>query len=171
MGEKTIMIWSMIYLTCVLVAQYTATWIIPLPIPIIGGAITVGLLFFGVTFTARDRVHGLGRKHVYTMIILAVIGSIAETIILGVPFRIIVASAIAITISETADTEVYQRLLNKSWFIRVISSNAISIPLDSLIFASIAFVGLLPNFILIKIIYTEIVIKYTVGLIVAIGRR
>jgi uncharacterized PurR-regulated membrane protein YhhQ (DUF165 family) len=165
------MIWSMIYLTCVLVAQYTALWIIPIPIPVIGGAVTVGLLFFGVTFTARDRVHRLGRKHVYTMITLAVIFSIAETLFLQVPLRIIVASAIAIAISETADTEVYQRLLNRSWFIRVISSNAISIPLDSLIFANIAFFGLLPNFILVKIIYTEIIIKYTVGLIVAIGRK
>jgi uncharacterized PurR-regulated membrane protein YhhQ (DUF165 family) len=155
----------------VLVAQYTALWIIPIPIPVIGGAVTVGLLFFGVTFTARDRVHRLGRKHVYMMIAMAVIFSIAETMILNVPLRIIIASAIAIAISETADTEVYQRLLNRSWFVRVISSNAISIPLDSLIFANIAFFGLLPNFILVKIIYTEIIIKYVVGLIVAIGRK
>lgn len=163
--------WSILYLTCVLIAQYTATWIIPVPLPVIGGAVTIGLLFFGVTFTARDRVHRLGRKHVYTMITLAVIGSIAETIILGVPIRIIVASAIAIALSETADTEVYQRLLNKSWFARVVSSNAVSVPLDSLIFASIAFIGLLPGFVVIKIIYTEIIIKYTVGLIIAIRRR
>jgi uncharacterized PurR-regulated membrane protein YhhQ (DUF165 family) len=171
MGGKTIMLWSMIYLICVLVAQYTALWIVPIPVPIIGGAITIGLLFFGVTFTARDRVHRLGRKHVYTMISIAILASIVETIILGIPFRIIVASAIAIGISETVDTEIYQKLLNKSWIVRVISSNAISIPVDSLIFAGIAFFGLLPNFILIKIIYTEIIIKYTVGLIIAIRRK
>jgi len=163
--------WAIIYLVCVLVAQYTATWIIPVPLPIIGGAVTLGTLAFGVTFTARDRVHRLGRQKVYTMIALAVIGSIFETIILGVPFRIIVASAIAIALSETADTEIYQRLLHKSWLVRVVSSNAVSIPLDSLLFASIAFVGLLPNFIVIKIIYTEIIIKYTVGLLVAIRRN
>jgi uncharacterized PurR-regulated membrane protein YhhQ (DUF165 family) len=145
-------------------------WIIPIPIPVIGGAVTVGLLFFGVTFTARDRVHRLGRKHVYTMIGIAILASIVETIILGVPLRIIVASTIAIGISESVDTEIYQRLLNKSWFIRVISSNAVSVPLDSLIFAGIAFVGLLPNFVVIKIIYTEIIIKYLVGLIIAIRR-
>ncbi len=165
------MIWSMIYLVCVLIAQYTATWVLPFPIPIIGGAITVGVLFFGVTFTARDRVHKLGRKHVYIMIGLAVLGSLAETLLLGVPLRIIIASAIAIAIAETADTEVYHRLLNRSWFVRVISSNAISIPLDSLLFAGIAFVGLLPNFIVVKIIYTEIIIKYIVGLVVAIRRK
>jgi uncharacterized PurR-regulated membrane protein YhhQ (DUF165 family) len=105
------------------------------------------------------------------MIALAIVGSVAETIILGVPLRIIVASAIAIAISETADTEIYQRLLHKSWFVRVISSNAVSIPLDSVLFASIAFVGLLPNFIVVKIVYTEIIIKYITSLIVAIRKK
>lgn len=164
------MIWSIVYLTCVLLAQYTATWFIPLQLPLIGGAVTVGTLLFGVTFTARDRVHRLGRKYVYAMIGLAILGSIIETIILGVPFRIIIASAIAIGISESADTEVYHRLLNKSWFIRVISSNAVSVPLDTILFVGIAFTGLLPLFIVVQIAYTEIIAKYTVALIVAIRR-
>ena len=46
-----------IYITAVLVANYTATWFIPLPV---FGLVSVGTLVFGVTFTQRDRVHRFG---------------------------------------------------------------------------------------------------------------
>ena len=153
-----------IYIAAVLLANYTATWFIPIPL---FGLVSVGTLIFGVTFTQRDRVHRYGRKPVYVMIFLAALGMVAESIFLGVPWRIISASFIAIVLSETADTEVYHRLLHLTWFQRVTRSNIISIPLDSLIFNLIAFAGVFAPIKLAAIIFGEVVVKFVTGSIAA----
>ena len=156
-----------IYIAAVLLANYTATWFIPMPV---FGLVSVGTLIFGVTFTQRDRVHRFGRKPVYSMIFLAAMGMVAESLFLGVPWRIIAASFIAIVLSETADTEVYQRLLHLSWFQRVARSNIISIPLDSLLFNLIAFGGVFAPIKLVAIIFGEIVVKFLTGSVAALVR-
>lgn len=154
-----------IYILAVLIANYTATWFIPLPV---FGMVSVGTLVFGVTFTQRDRVHRYGRRPVYLMIVIAAVGMVFESLFLGVEWRIILASFIAIVLSETADTEIYQKLLNRSWIQRVIGSNLISIPLDSLLFNVIAFAGVFKPGILVAIIFGEIVAKFTTGAIAAL---
>ncbi len=156
-----------IYILAVLIANYTATWFIPLPI---FGMVSVGTLVFGVTFTQRDRVHRYGRKPVYLMIFIAAVGMVFESLFLGVEWRIITASFIAIVLSETADTEVYHKLLNRSWFQRVIGSNLISIPLDSMLFNVIAFAGVFEPKMLVAIIFGEIVAKFTTGAVAALWR-
>lgn len=156
-----------IYIIAVLVANYTATWFIPLPV---FGMLSVGTLVFGITFTQRDRVHRFGRKPVYLMIFIAAVGMVLESLFLGVEWRIISASFIAIVLSETADTEIYQRLLRRSWMQRVIGSNLISIPLDSLLFNLIAFAGVFQPAMLAAIIFGEIVAKFTTGLLAALWR-
>ena len=156
-----------IYIIAVLIANYTATWFIPLPI---FGMVSVGTLVFGVTFTQRDRVHRYGRKPVYLMIFIAAVGMVFEYLFLGVEWRIITASFIAIVLSETADTEVYHKLLNRPWFQRVIGSNLISIPLDSLLFNVIAFAGVFEPRMLVAIIFGEIVAKFTTGALAALWR-
>src|SRR5210317_1232898 len=120
-----------IYIVAVLAANYTATWFIPLPI---FGMVSVGTLIFGITFTQRDRVHRYGRKAVYSMIMMAAVGMVLESLFLAVEWRIILASFIAIVLSEAADTEIYHKLLHRSWLQRVAGSNIVSIPLDSLLF-------------------------------------
>jgi uncharacterized PurR-regulated membrane protein YhhQ (DUF165 family) len=162
------MILSMsIYIIAVLVANYTATWFIPLPV---FGLLSVGTLVFGITFTQRDRVHHFGRKPVYLMIFTAAVGMVLESLFLGVEWRIIAASFIAIILSETADTEVYQRLLQRPWIQRVVGSNLVSIPLDSLLFNVIAFAGVFSPSMLAAIIFGEIVTKFATGALVALWR-
>jgi uncharacterized PurR-regulated membrane protein YhhQ (DUF165 family) len=156
-----------IYILAVLIANYTATWFIPLPI---FGMLSVGTLVFGVTFTQRDRVHRYGRKPVYLMIFIAAAGMVLESLFLGVEWRIIAASFIAIILSETADTEIYQKLLRRSWIQRVIGSNLISIPLDSLLFNVIAFAGVFNPGMLVAIIFGEIVAKFATGTLAALWR-
>jgi uncharacterized PurR-regulated membrane protein YhhQ (DUF165 family) len=156
-----------IYILAVLIANYTATWFIPLPI---FGMVSVGTLVFGVTFTQRDRVHRYGRKPVYLMIFIAAVGMVLESLFLGVDWRIIAASFIAIVLSETADTEIYQKLLHRTWMQRVIGSNLISIPLDSLLFNVIAFAGVFKPGMLAAIIFGEIVAKFVTGAIAALWR-
>ena len=156
-----------IYIAAVLIANYTATWFIPLPV---FGLVSVGTLVFGVTFTQRDRVHRYGRKPVYLMIFIAAVGMVFESLFLGVEWRIITASFIAIVLSETADTEVYQKLLHRSWLHRVIGSNLVSIPLDSLLFNVIAFAGVFAPGMLMAIIFGEIVAKFATGALAALWR-
>jgi len=157
----------MIYIAAVLVANYTATWFIPLPV---FGMVSVGTLVFGITFTQRDRVHRYGRKPVYAMIFIAAVGMVLESMFLGVEWRIITASFIAIVLSESADTEVYHRLLHRTWLQRVIGSNLVSIPLDSALFNLIAFMGVFEPRMLIAIIFGEIVSKFVTGMMAGLWR-
>jgi len=154
------MTWSIIYLVSVLTAQYTAEWFVP-----VFGSLAIGTLTFGVTFTARDKVHYLGRKSVYTMILVSILASVALSFLGDVSARIILASSIAIAISETMDTEVYQKLIKRHWIIRVLSSNAISIPLDTILFATIAFSGVFP---ILPIIQADIIVKFIISIIVGL---
>ena len=156
-----------IYIVAVLAANYTATWFIPLPI---FGMVSVGTLIFGITFTQRDRVRRYGRKAVYSMIMMAAVGMVLESLFLAVEWRIILASFIAIVLSEAADTEIYHKLLHRSWLQRVAGSNIVSIPLDSLLFNLIAFLGVFEPAMLVAIIFGEIVTKFATGSLAALWR-
>ena len=140
-----------------------------MPLPVFG-LVSVGTLIFGVTFTQRDRVHRYGRKAVYGMILVAAIGMVLESLFLGVEWRIILGSFIAIVLSEAADTEIYHQLLHRSWLQRVAGSNLVSIPLDSLLFNLIAFGGVFAPAMLTAIIFGEIVAKFTTGALAALWR-
>jgi queuosine precursor transporter len=160
------MIYAVIYIAATLAANYTATWFFHFPV---FGQVSVATFIFGITFTMRDRVHHkLGRKNVYIMIAVAAILNTFVTAIGMVAWRIIVASFVSIIMAETADTEIYQRHLSDSWTMRVVRSNAVSIPLDSLLFNCIAFLGVMPLMVVASIIFGEIVFKSIMSAIVAL---
>jgi hypothetical protein len=162
------MIDALIYIAATLAANYTAAWFIPLPI---FGLVSVGTLAFGVTFTQRDRVHRHGRKAVYMMIAVAAIMNVLLSVLLGVSGRIILASFGAIVLAEIADTEVYQRLIDRPWIQRVAGSNAVSIPIDTILFTLVAFAGVFPVSMLIAIIFGDMVLKAVISSIVALRRE
>lgn len=161
------MIWSIIYITSVLAANYTATWFVPWPI---FGVVALGTLLFGATFTARDYVHRLGRPKVYVMIFIAASFSACLAAMGATPWRVVMASVVAIILSETADTEVYQRLLSRPWLVRVTGSNLVSIPLDTALFNLLAFGGAFSWSVLVAIMVGEIIVKFLVGGMVALWR-
>jgi len=154
-----------IYIAAVLAANFTATWFLPLPV---FGQVAVGTFIFGITFTQRDIMHKHGRRLVYRAIAIAAGLSVLESLLLGVPARIILASFTAIVLAEAADTEIFQYLRRRSWPIKVVSSNAVSIPLDTLLFNSIAFLGVFPAWELVAIMWGEIVIKTLTGLVMGV---
>ena len=160
-------IWIAVYIVAVMFANYTATWFIPLPV---FGLLSVGTVIFGVTFTARDFVHRMGRKYVYGMIAAAAILTSIMAILTDTPYRIVIASFVTIFIAETADTEVYQRFIHRPWLVRVSASNAVSVPLDSIIFSSLAFVGMMPLIDVLAIIWADIVWKWVSGFAFAMLR-
>ena len=77
--------------------------------------------------------------------------------------RITAASVVAQVIAELLDTEVYHRFVvrfghRKQWG-RVLASNAVSIPVDSIVFVVIAFGGVVPFAVAVSIIWANIVVK------------
>lgn len=157
-----------IYVLATLGANYTAAWFIPFPI---FGQVAVGTFIFGVTFTQRDRLHSAGRRWVYGTIAIAALANVLMSAVVGVPFRIILASFVAIFLAETADTEVYQRLLPYPWLLRVAGSNAVSVPLDTLLFSLIAFAGVLSTGQIVSLLFGETITKYAIGAIVALWKE
>ncbi|MFH0874978.1 MAG: queuosine precursor transporter [archaeon] len=91
-------------------------------------------------------------------------GQAAWEFIFGIMPRIVIASIIAEVFSELIDTEVYQWWVDgigkkRPQWMRVVVSNAISIPVDSLIFPIIAFYGILSADVLFIMFLSNILIK------------
>lgn len=159
---------ALIYILATLGANYTAAWFIPFPV---FGQVAVGTFIFGITFTQRDKLHSAGRKWVYITIAAAAFANVLMSALLVVPLRIILASFLAIVLAETADTEIYQKLLRYPWLLRVAGSNAVSVPLDTLLFSLVAFGGVLSSGEMLSLLFGETVTKYAIGIVFALWRE
>ncbi|HZW98647.1 MAG TPA: VUT family protein [Trueperaceae bacterium] len=157
-----------VYVACTLLANFTLDSFLP-----VGSffLVNVGTLFFGVTFTQRDRVHAFGRPTVYRMILLAAIANVALAAALGTPLRYVAVSFLSILLAETADTEVFHRLRSRRWIRRVATSNAVSAPIDTIVFTVLAFAG--EEFAtagwMTQVIVTDVLVKYASGILAALG--
>ncbi|MGD8756431.1 MAG: queuosine precursor transporter, partial [Desulfobacterales bacterium] len=84
-------------------------------------------------------------------------------IILGPVWRIVIASITAEVIAELIDTEVYHfwvsRITRRYEWARVLVSNTVSIPIDSLIFCWLAFGFTLPHAVVWSIFLANIIVK------------
>lgn len=183
---------ALAYFFFVLLANLTATLFFPVPLGPLGGMeISIGTLIFGLTFTQRDRMHWKGRRFVYSVIFLTaivnvvVVSTVARLWAPGwaeswhnagatwmaagardlalTSARVLLASFLAIIIAESADTEVYHRLLHRSWMVRVLRSNAVSIPIDTVIFNVVAFGGVFPPQRILGIMAGEVIVKFMIA--------
>ena len=140
------------------------------------GLLSAGTITFGITFTIRDLAHqasvraGLGRRPVFLMIGVAAVVNVVVAIATNTPARFLVASFLAILISEGIDTEIYHRLRSRSWLVRVLSSNAVSVPLDSSIFTIVAFLGVAgyDALTMVQIVQADLIFKFLVGTVLAL---
>ena len=151
-----------------------------------GFSIDGGTFIYPFTFTLRDMVHKLlGRKAARTLVIAAAVinvimagffallsalppdptWSLQEAFagVLAPVWRIVVASIIAEVLSELLDTEVYHlwvtRVTRRYQWARVLISNSVSVPLDSLVFCWAAFGGVLPNAVVWSIFWANVLVK------------
>ncbi len=159
---------------------------------IAGFSIDAGTFIYPLTFTIRDLVHKrLGKKVARTVIVLAAginlfmaaffqfaawlpqdpawgLGPEFASI-LGPVWRIVIASIAAEVIAELIDTEVYHfwvtRITRRYQWTRVLTSNAVSIPIDSLIFCWLAFGFTLPHSVVWSIFLANIIVKGLVTVI------
>ncbi|NNL78400.1 MAG: queuosine precursor transporter [Desulfobacterales bacterium] len=159
---------------------------------IAGFSMDAGTFIYPLTFTIRDLIHKrLGKTAARTVIIIAAginlfmalffhftawlpqdpswgLGN-EFTAVLGPVWRIVIASIIAEVFSELIDTEIYHlwqsRITKKYQWMRVLSSNAISIPVDSLIFCWGAFGFALPHDVVWSIFFANVIVKGAVTII------
>lgn len=156
-------------------------------VTVAGLAIDGGTFIYPITFTLRDMVHKTAGIRVARLLIItaAVINLLMAgylllvaalpgdpsggpatahfAAVLAPAWRIVVASIIAEVVAELLDTEAYrlwiERVTTEHQWARVLVSNAVSVPVDSLLFAWIAFTGLLPAAVIWQIVLANILIK------------
>ncbi|OHD75522.1 MAG: hypothetical protein A2V99_15370 [Spirochaetes bacterium RBG_16_67_19] len=87
--------------------------------------------------------------------------------VLGPVWRIVLASIVAELAAELVDTEIYRlwvaRVTRRLQWLRVLSSNTLSVPLDSLIFCWGAFGGVLPVATVWSIFAANLILKGAVS--------
>lgn len=158
-----------------------------------GFSMDAGTLIYPFTFTLRDLVHRVAGVRVARALIAA--AAVINVVMAGlfwivdrlpaVPdvgpqtdmfgavlapvWRIVFASILAEVISELIDTEAYRwwerRFGETRLWGRVLASNAIAIPIDSVLFVVVAFAGVVSGADAWEIIITNIVVKGVVTLI------
>lgn len=158
--------WTLLYVASVLFANLTLNKFIDL-----GGfgLLSIGTIFFAAVFTLRDKLHQFGLGVAFRAISWALAVNVMVAVALGTPVRFVVASFFAILVGELADTAMYQAFIQRSWLTRALSSNAISIPLDSLIFTMLAFYGELSSADMAKIIWADLLFKTLIAGALALG--
>jgi uncharacterized integral membrane protein (TIGR00697 family) len=159
---------------------------------IAGFSIDAGTFIYPITFTLRDLVHKrLGKQAARTVIIVAAGINLFMALflqlaawlpqdptwglgnefaaILGPVWRIVMASIIAEVIAELTDTEVYHfwvsRITRRYQWARVLISNGVSIPIDSLIFCWGAFGFALPHSVVWSIFFANVIVKGLVTIV------
>ena len=151
-----------------------------------GLSIDGGTFIYPITFTLRDMIHKqFGKLTARKVILFAGVINLLMVVffqflirlptdmswefnnefslILGAVWRITIASILAEVISEFVDTEAYQLFIDKiskrfQWG-RVLFSNFIALPIDSVIFAFVAFWGVLPISVIWSIVLANILVK------------
>lgn len=151
-----------------------------------GFSLDAGTLIYPFTFTLRDLVHkrlGAGAARLSILLagginlLMAGYFALASWLpsdpswglgpefarILGPVWRIVLASIAAEIVAELLDTEVYRlwvhRVTARLQWLRVLSSNALSVPLDTLLFCWGAFGGALPAATVWSIVAANLLLK------------
>jgi uncharacterized integral membrane protein (TIGR00697 family) len=158
----------------------------------LGLSMDAGTLIYPFTFTLRDLVHKVvGRRGARVIIFTAavinlfmagffwVVSKLPYDVSIGPQpewdsvlspvWRIVLASILAEVFSELTDTEIYHlwvtRITERFQWLRVLTSNAVSIPVDSLIFVWAAFGGVYSPSSVWDIFFANILLKGVVTLV------
>jgi hypothetical protein len=156
-------------------------------VDVFGKALDGGTFIYPITFTLRDLIHKVAGKRVARAVIVSAAavnlfmaglfwvlarmpgvvdgGTASETFgtVLAPVWRIVLASILAELLSEMLDTEVYsawvRRFGETTQWGRVLVSNGVALPIDSVVFATIAFAGVVPSGVVWEIIWLNIAFK------------
>ena len=184
---RSLLSFSIIYVVIGMLSNISSLRIVE----VLGISMDAGTLLYPLTFTLRDLIHKKSDKKtalhiVYIGVVMNLLMFIVFFIVSKLPadmlvgeqkefgqvlvgsWRIVLASIVAMFIAEVVDSEIYQwyaEKFKKYHFMRVLTSNFISVPLDSIIVTLIAFYGVMPNSVLISMTLVNIAMKYIITLI------
>ncbi len=181
-GLVSLAVVSSLYVAAQLLANVTSLRILM----IAKFSIDAGTLIYPFTFTLRDLVHKSGGIRVARAVVITAAAAnlfmaglywlvarlppdpsvgpqLAFGQVLSPVWRLVFASIVAQVVSELVDGEVYQLWVNKlghklQWM-RVLTSNSVSVPLDSALFCGLAFIGRMPFLVVVSIFWANVIVK------------
>jgi queuosine precursor transporter len=181
-GLVSVAVVSSLYVAAQLLSNVTSLRILM----IAGFSMDAGTLIYPFTFTLRDLVHKTGGIKVARAVVITAaaanlfmaglywlvarlppdmgVGAQLEFgRVLSPTWRLVIASIVAQIASELVDGQVYQAWVNKvghklQWM-RVLTSNSVSVPLDSALFCGLAFWGRMPFLVVVSIFWANVILK------------
>jgi queuosine precursor transporter len=181
-GLVSVAVVSSLYVAAQLLSNVTSLRILM----IAGFSMDAGTLIYPFTFTLRDLVHKTGGIRVARAVVITAaaanlfmaglywlvarlppdmgVGAQLEFgLVLSPTWRLVIASIVAQIAAELVDGQVYQAWVNKvghklQWM-RVLTSNSVSVPLDSALFCGLAFIGRMPFFVVVSIFWANVILK------------
>jgi hypothetical protein len=181
-GLVSLVVVSSLYVAAQLLSNVTSLRILM----IAGFSMDAGTLIYPFTFTLRDLVHKTGGIKVARAVVITAAAAnlfmaalywlvarlppdmsvgpqLAFGQVLSPVWRLVFASIVAQVVSELVDGEVYQLWVNKlghklQWM-RVLTSNSVSVPLDSALFCGLAFLGRMPFLVVVSIFWANVIVK------------
>jgi uncharacterized integral membrane protein (TIGR00697 family) len=184
--EQRRLAWLLVAAGGYVAASLTANVMSVRIVEIAGFSVDAGTLTYPLTFTLRDVVHKVGGVRAARTTIVAtaafnVLLAVALWAAASLPadpavgpqrefgqvlvgtWRIVVASIAAQVVAELVDTGVYQRWVRRfgsrrQWG-RVLWSNAVSVPVDSVVFTLAAFWGEVPAGTIVSVVVANVAIK------------
>jgi uncharacterized integral membrane protein (TIGR00697 family) len=182
------MLVSVIYVTAQILSNIASLQIVHF----LGLSMDAGTLLYPFTFTLRDLAHKtLGLKGVRALVVASAVLNLFMAVyfwvvsklppdtaagsseiwgrVLAPVWRITMASIVSALVSELVDTEAYRiwvdRITKRFEWMRVLVSNAISVPTDTFLFCFMAFYGTMPLASVMGIVWANIILKGVVTII------
>ena len=142
------MIYAGIYIAALVAANLLVAWLG------VWFSLVNAFVLIGLDLSLRDKLHDLweGEKLPIKMGGLIATASIVSYAINPATGMIAFASLAAFSLSMVADAFVYQYLKDKEWMIRVNGSNIAGSAVDSVVFPTIAFGGLMLEIVALQFI-------------------
>ena len=140
------MIYSIIFVLALVFANLLVAWLGP------WFSIVNAFVLIGLDLSIRDKLHESWKndKLAIKMGALILVSSLVSYLLNPATGMIAVASLLAFALSMAADTITYHFLHNKSWFVKSNGSNVAGAVVDSLVFPTIAFGGLMMDIVLMQ---------------------
>ena len=148
------MIYSIIYIAALVAANLLVATIGP------WFSVINSFVLIGLDLTLRDKLHDKWNGNPLKIGALIVLAGVISYLLNPASGQIAIASVIAFTLSMVADSFVYQKLKSKSWEKRATGSNLAGAAVDSLVFPTIAFGGLM-----IEIVAMQFISKVVGGFV------
>ena len=142
------MIYAGIYIAALIAANLLVAWLG------VWFSLVNAFVLIGLDLSLRDKLHDLweGDNLPIKMGGLIATASIISYAINPATGMIAFASLAAFSLSMVADTLVYRYLKDKEWMIRVNGSNVAGSAVDSVVFPTIAFGGLMPEIVALQFV-------------------